>query len=83
MTFPYQRVEACNRTRGDSHEWILFAASGPKLVVQSSGGASSVWPAAENVEVKVRVYGHSKKLALETGVLELRFVKGKRLRRIG
>ncbi|KAF2705255.1 guanine-N(7)--methyltransferase subunit TRM82 [Pleomassaria siparia CBS 279.74] len=52
MTFPYQCLGACNYSLGNSHEWTLFGASGPRLVVQSSSGASSVWPAAEVSDIR-------------------------------
>jgi tRNA (guanine-N(7)-)-methyltransferase subunit TRM82 len=53
MAFPYQRIEACNRSNGNHQEWVFIGASGSDLVVQSSTGASSVWPAADNIEVRV------------------------------
>ncbi|KAF2800056.1 tRNA methyltransferas-like protein [Melanomma pulvis-pyrius CBS 109.77] len=52
MAFPYQCIEACNRSRGGNHDWTLFGACGSRLVAQSSSGASSIWPTAENVDVK-------------------------------
>ncbi|EUC48771.1 hypothetical protein COCMIDRAFT_33844 [Bipolaris oryzae ATCC 44560] len=45
MAAPYQCLVA--RSSKDVGDWVLFGASGPKLVVQSSNGATSVWPAQE------------------------------------
>jgi len=55
MALPYQRIAACNRSVGNSWEWTLIGASGPWLAVQSSSGASSVWPAAESVDQDANV----------------------------
>ncbi|KAF2739260.1 guanine-N(7)--methyltransferase subunit TRM82 [Polyplosphaeria fusca] len=44
MNFPYQCLEACNRSTGDRNEWLLFGGCGSDLVIQSSSGESSVWP---------------------------------------
>ncbi|KAF2636624.1 guanine-N(7)--methyltransferase subunit TRM82 [Massarina eburnea CBS 473.64] len=48
MTLPYQCLAACSRSTGDGDEWALFGAAGSELVVQSSTGIASVWPAEES-----------------------------------
>jgi hypothetical protein len=45
MTLPFQCIEAHSALGDEQNEWVLFGASGSKLVIQSSDGASSVWPA--------------------------------------
>ena len=45
MAAPYQCLVV--RSSKDVGDWVLFGASGPKLVAQSSNGATSVWPAQE------------------------------------
>lgn len=44
MILPFQRLVSRQGSAAGSNEWTLFGASGPKLVVQSSNGATSVWP---------------------------------------
>jgi tRNA (guanine-N(7)-)-methyltransferase subunit TRM82 len=45
MAFPYKCLVARNfTTASNSSDWILFAASGSRIVVQSSKGAASIWP---------------------------------------
>lgn len=43
MTLPYQCLVSSTRASGESYEWILFGTAGPRLVAQSSTGASSAW----------------------------------------
>ncbi|KAF2270584.1 guanine-N(7)--methyltransferase subunit TRM82 [Lojkania enalia] len=40
---PYQCIQVCERSTNGSHEWILVGASGSKLVIQSSNGATRTW----------------------------------------
>jgi tRNA (guanine-N(7)-)-methyltransferase subunit TRM82 len=54
MAFPYQCLVARTGSTAAPHEWTLFGASGAKLVVQSSTGASSVWP---EQDIQARVSG--------------------------
>ncbi|KAI4647769.1 hypothetical protein J4E93_004179 [Alternaria ventricosa] len=42
MTVPYQRIVA--RSSESSDDWTVFAASGSKIVVQSSRGSVTTWP---------------------------------------
>lgn len=43
MAHPYQCILSYNDCSSQDSKWILFGASGPKLVVQSSSGVTSVW----------------------------------------
>lgn len=45
MALPYQCLVA--HSSRDAGDWTLFGASGPKLVVQSSHGVTSMWPEQE------------------------------------
>jgi hypothetical protein len=42
MSVPYQCIVA--RSSEATEDWAIFAASGSKLVVQSSSGATTTWP---------------------------------------
>ncbi|KAF1912259.1 guanine-N(7)--methyltransferase subunit TRM82 [Ampelomyces quisqualis] len=44
MQFPYQCIVARSEPSESSISWTLFGASGSKIVVHSSNGATSVWP---------------------------------------
>ncbi|KAF2874854.1 tRNA methyltransferas-like protein [Massariosphaeria phaeospora] len=48
MKLPYQCIEVADRSIDSGNEWLLFGASGSKLIVQSSTGVQSVWPAEED-----------------------------------
>jgi hypothetical protein len=45
MASPYSCIEACNLSLNGKNEWVIFGASGSSIAVQSSSGASTVWPA--------------------------------------
>jgi hypothetical protein len=45
MAIPYKCLVARNSpTDSGVSDWVLFGASGSRLVVQSSKGAATIWP---------------------------------------
>lgn len=50
MAFPYQCLTALTKPSVSGDDWILFGASGPTLVVQSSSGVKSSWPPEQELE---------------------------------
>ena len=56
MTVPYQCIVA--RSSESSDDWTVFAASGSKIVVQSSRGSVTTWPQQDaQIEVSDGVLG--------------------------
>ena len=54
MAAPYQCLVA--KSAKDAGDWILFGASGPKIVIGSSSGVTSTWPEQEaQTEVSVEI----------------------------
>ncbi|KAF2278208.1 guanine-N(7)--methyltransferase subunit TRM82 [Westerdykella ornata] len=51
MALPYSCIEACRLSTNGADEWALIAASGTRLVVQSSSGAYTTWPPASGSAV--------------------------------
>lgn len=47
MALPYSCIEACELSNDGKSEWVVIGTSGPRLALQSSSGATAVWPKAE------------------------------------
>ena len=82
MAFPYQCLTVGTRPGAGGEDWAVFGATSSTLVVQSSSGTKSVWPAEQDAK-DVSCFGVIRRLSsdsLEFGVVESVYAEGARIR---